>query len=147
MSTESTKKDLVPSDRIQLEGEARDRINRWTDELNQSHKGLRLSKSDLVSYLILSHPESLSTEENQKIRDAYFDQVRFASWILREAKAAQKRGEAIALDDLFGIAFAPPRKSQRKRPKPEALSEDMQQANPPQIEAGTGDGQEGGEMV
>ncbi len=102
MGTETTKKPMVPMDRISLQGEARERVQKWVEELNAQIKGLRLTKTDLVTYLILDHAETLSSDDVQKIRKSYFDEVRFATWLLKEVKDAQKRGETPSIEGLIG---------------------------------------------
>lgn len=140
MST-TTKKPQVPTDRIFLQGEARERIQRWTEELNQTFKGLRLTKTDLVSHFILSRPAELSAEDAKKVRDAYFDEVSFAAWVLREMKAAQKRGESTSLEELLGSAISPKRATKKKPKADPPLNEE------PQFEAGPGEPREGGDSL
>jgi len=115
MGTETTKQPLVPMDRIALQGEARDRVQRWAAELNTQIKGLRLTKTDLVTYLILDHAETLSAEDVLKIRKSYFDEVRFATWLLKEVKEAQKRGESPSIEGLIGMEK--PKRKPSKKPK------------------------------
>jgi hypothetical protein len=115
MGTETTKKILVPMDRISLQGEARDRVQKWVEELNTQIKGLRLTKTDLVTYLILDHAETLSADDVLKIRKGYFDEVRFATWLLKEVKEAQKRGETPSIEGLIGREK--PKRAPSKKPK------------------------------
>lgn len=145
MEETTMKKNQVPMDRIYLQGDAKDRIQRWADDLNTQFKGLRISKTDLVSYLIMSHDESLSADEAQDIRDTFFDQVRFASWILKELKEAQKRGETASIEDLLTTVVSNPKRTPRR--KKSGKPDEVPSLEPPQNEVGSSPDKEGGEMI
>jgi hypothetical protein len=88
-------------DRIVVTPEALQRLNGWLQTLEHSLKGVRLSRNQLVSWLISSHPESLSEEETSSIESRYFDEVKFAEWALRELKRSKAIGQSTTLAEII----------------------------------------------
>ena len=90
-------------DRVSLSPEALNRLGNWMAELEGRMKGSRITKSDLVNFLLLSHPASLSEREIELVAANHFDEVRFAAWALAEVKKAKAQGKNLSLSDVIGL--------------------------------------------
>jgi hypothetical protein len=113
--TQSTK---TPQERVTIHREAASRIDGWVTELQSTVRGLKLTRSDVVNWLVQSHSDSLTSREIEDIKQKYFDEVEFTEWALRELKEARGRGEKLSLSDLLGrnpsIQFNRPSATSRK---------------------------------
>ncbi len=88
-------------DRIKIGPEALSRLNQFSEQASECLRGVRLTRSDLVNFLILNRAENLSTEELKSLEEKYFDEVKFAQWAVEELKAAKIRGESISLATIL----------------------------------------------
>ncbi len=88
-------------DRIKISPEALSRLSLWNEEITGRLRGVKLTRSDLVNFLILNHEQALSSSELKELENRYFDEVKFAQWALEELKAARARGESLSLADIL----------------------------------------------
>jgi hypothetical protein len=91
-------------DRVSLTPEALTRLSSWIREAESRLKGSRLTKSDLVNFLVMSHSASLSEKELEQLERDHFDDVRFAAWALRQIKEARAQGKDLSLADVVNAA-------------------------------------------
>lgn len=94
-------------DRVSLSPEAVIRLNEWMDALETNARGIKISKNELVSFLILNHAVKLSESETLQLKDQYFDEVRFAEWAVQQLKAAKASGRHLTLSHVMGGAKCP----------------------------------------
>ena len=90
-------------DRVTLTPASLTRLAEWAKELEGHMKGSRVTKSDLVNFLVLSHSAQLSEREIEKLKTEHFDEVRFAEWALRQLKTAKAQGKALSLADIVKV--------------------------------------------
>lgn len=95
-NTVSNKKQRHP-DRITLPPSALEKLSRWIDLLHNKSAGIKVTRSDLVSWLISSHSENLSTNEISDLENKFFDNLKYAKWAVNEIKEAKARGEILNL--------------------------------------------------
>ncbi len=91
-------------DRVSLSPDSLNRLAGWTIDAEGHLKGSRLTKSDLVNFLIKSHSASLSERELEELERDHFDEVRFAAWALRQIKEARAQGKDLSLADVVNAA-------------------------------------------
>lgn len=91
-------------DRVTLSPESLARLAQWIGETQNQFKGTRITKTDLVDFLILSHSAHLSERELEQLQIQHFDEVRFASWALGQLKEARAQGKAVCLSDIISAA-------------------------------------------
>ncbi len=91
-------------DRVSLSPESLNRLSILILEAEGHLKGSRLTKSDLVNFLIKSHSASLSERELEELERDHFDEVRFAAWALRQIKEARAQGKDLSLADVVNAA-------------------------------------------
>ncbi len=92
------------SDRIKLNQEALSRLTQWCDDLETRLRGVKVTRSDLIHFLILNRKETLSDTEFEELEKIHFDEVRFAQWALEELKSARARGESRSLAEIVATA-------------------------------------------
>ncbi len=74
-------------------------LDRMAQAVNDGFAGGKVSRHDLVSWIVLYFEKESFQGSVEKIREDHFDQVMYLQSVLREAKRAQKAGatsEAIA---------------------------------------------------
>lgn len=97
----SRKRKQTHPDRISLSPASLAKLSLWIDQVHSQIRGVKLTRSQVVEWLIGSHEERLSANEIKKLEREHFDELKFAEWALRELKAARARGESISLSDLI----------------------------------------------
>jgi hypothetical protein len=106
-------------DRVTLDPVAITRLNGWIDEVRSQLRGVQISRSDLVNFLIIQRSEVLTSREIHLLKEAHFDESDFAQWALKEFKKAKDRGEDISLADILKPVFpaTSPRPKRVKKPE------------------------------
>lgn len=118
--TYSTKKQKHP-DRITLPPSALEKLGRWIDLLQNKSAGIKVTRSDLVTWLINSHSENLSTSEISDLEGKFFDNLKYAKWAVKEIMEARARGEVLNLrlvgnESKVGIASS--KRDRKKKENP-----------------------------
>ncbi len=113
------------SDRVTLDTEAFELIEKWFQQLQPHLKGSRLSRSDLVSEIIKQRSVELSTSELKTITESYFDPARALLWAVKEVRVAQKSGQPVDLGELLKSSILPRKTRKSKKAKPERKVEAM----------------------
>lgn len=102
---EKPKRPVVLQDRVTLTPSSSDKLLKMIEQLNDKFKGLiEINKSDLVNYFLEKQPEILSREHIEKLRAAFYDEVKFLSWALQKVKESKRSGQALSLDDLMHLS-------------------------------------------
>jgi hypothetical protein len=110
-------------DRVSLDGDSLERLNKWLAQLQEELQGIKVSRTDLVRWLIHSHAVLLTRNEMDGIREQCFDDVEYASWALRQVKKARAEGQKLSLQDVMKAHS--PRVARAKRThRARQLSED-----------------------
>lgn len=113
------------ADTIVITKEALAKIQSWIAQIEIQAPSIRLTRSQLVSWLLCHYSEQLSTDEIKKIENDFFDEVRFAQWAIKELKAAKGRGEAVTLSEIMSRNrdVNPVVSGRRGRPKKQPIKE------------------------
>lgn len=93
-------------DRIKISPEALTKLGKWNDEISRRLRGVKLTRSDLVNFLILNHEEQLSSRELGALEKEFFDEVKFAQWAVEELKSARSKGEQVTLAEIISTRRA-----------------------------------------
>jgi hypothetical protein len=106
-----------PRDRVTLDPVAVTRLDCWLNEIQSQLKGVRISRSDLVSFLIAQHSTALNSREIELLKNIHFDEAAFAEWALKEFRRAKDKGENPSLADILKPVFpaASPRPRKAKK--------------------------------
>jgi hypothetical protein len=93
-----------PVDRVILGKTEAQLVTKWVEQFNKKADGLiKVSKADMVNYLISSHQAKLSDEDIYKIALACYDETRWLSWSLMKLKQAKYNRVQLSFADV--IAF------------------------------------------
>jgi hypothetical protein len=103
-------------DRVTLDPVAVNRLDNWISQVQLQIKGVQVTRSDLVNFLISHHSEALTSIEIQLLKQAHFDEAEFAEWALKEFRKAKERGENPSLADILKPVL-PSSSPRRARPK------------------------------
>lgn len=88
-------------DRLRISAEALTRLNCFIEQVSERLRGVKVTRSELVNFLIMDRPEALSASELKGLESKYFDEVKFAQWAVEELKAAKVRGESSTLAEIL----------------------------------------------
>lgn len=87
-------------DRITLSPEALSRVNGWVDYFNGKSRAVKVTRNDIVNFLLLNRAVELSEPEQSELERLHFDEVKFATWALNTIREAKARGETLTLESL-----------------------------------------------
>jgi len=102
-AVEKKRKQKVAGNRILLKEEAANRVASWAGQVQAQLRGTRVGRNEIVNWLVLGHEPKLSSRELKDVEDTYYDEVKFASWALRQLKQARDQGRPISLTELLAI--------------------------------------------
>jgi hypothetical protein len=88
-------------DRIALAESELAKIDAWRVQIVAAQRGVRLSRCDLVRWLIETKPSELTTTESLAVGRRHFDEKRFLLDLTREFNSRKARGEEKILDKLL----------------------------------------------
>lgn len=88
-------------DRIRITADAVKRLRVWSEQMSDRLRGVTLTRSDLVNFLILNHPEALSPLEIRGLQAQHYDEVKLVQWALEELVAAKARGDDVTFHDIM----------------------------------------------
>lgn len=88
-------------ERVALSPKSVERLQGWLTQIGETLRGVRISKTELVNWVIEGQAANLSGPEMTRIEAEFFDELRFAEWAVRELKRARARGEKVTLQALM----------------------------------------------
>lgn len=90
------------SDRVLVGDNESKRLDEWIEVVDKKFQGfIKVTKSDLVNFLILDHHEQLSRDELERIKRSNYDEGRFLTWAVSKWKESQKIGDHFKMTDIF----------------------------------------------
>lgn len=96
-------KSAIQVDRVAIGKSEAEKIEAWILQLKNMSKGfLKLTKSDIVNFLIRDHKTDLSSKEIAQIRSDNYNPVRHMNWIAQELKTALSKNDFISVAILQG---------------------------------------------
>jgi len=119
---EPAKKRVRRSDRISLSSDSIKRIDGWLSQIAPRLKGVKLSRTDIVNWLVQVQADELSEQLQADIEKRYFDPVKALEWAAKMAKSAKGEGDDFDLRDFVEKnIFA--KRSTAKRRKPKSMTD------------------------
>ena len=108
-------------ERANLSKESLLKVNGWVDQLKPKLRGSKISRSDLINWLVAQKSETLTDREVAELVTTYFDPVKALEWAVAEVKSAKSRGEEIDLGAFVSEKFGTKKpKTRRKKAAKEA---------------------------
>ena len=109
-------------ERANLSKESLLKVNGWVDQLKPKLRGSKISRSDLINWLVAQKSEVLTEREVAELVTTYFDPVKALEWAVAEVKSAKSRGEEIDLGAFVSEKFVTKKpKTRRKKAAKEAI--------------------------
>src|ERR1700693_187365 len=81
--------------RVALEDESVNKIDRWVEQVNREAKGVRIKRNELLDWMVQSLPDTLKSRQIKRISKRFYDAVIYMESELKKAKEARARGETI----------------------------------------------------
>jgi len=115
----SVKSISVKQERATLNPQVSAKVDKWLKQIEDKLSGsVSINKSDLVNFFLEKQADVLSKDQIEKIREAFFDEVRFAQWALQQVKESKKKGESLSLKDVINLSRALDADAPKKPRKP-----------------------------
>lgn len=117
----SVKSISVKQERATLSPQVSTKVDVWLKQIENKLSGsVSINKSDLVNFFLEKQTDVLSKDQIEKIREAFFDEVRFAQWALQQVKESKKKGESLSLKDVINLSRALDTDTPKKPRKPKS---------------------------
>lgn len=115
----SVKSISVKQERATLSPQVSTKVDVWLKQIEDKLSGsVSINKSDLVNFFLEKQADVLSKDQIEKIREAFFDEVRYAQWALQQVKDSKKKGESLSLKDVINLSRALDADTPKKPRKP-----------------------------
>lgn len=115
----SVKSISVKQERATLSPQVSAKVDAWLKQIEEKLSGsVSINKSDLVNFFLEKQADVLSKDQIEKIRETFFDEVRFAQWALQQVKESKKKGESLSLKDVINLSRALDTDAPKKPRKP-----------------------------
>lgn len=99
--TNKKTKNETQIDRVILGKTEAELLAKWVEDFNRKADGLiKVSRADVVNFLIANHATVLSNEETQTLAIRNFDEARWLAWSMLKMKEAKKKGSRLSFDEL-----------------------------------------------
>ena len=95
------KKSTFP-DRVNLTYGQSKRLEIWVQQIKEVTQGaLRISKSDLVNFVLEEMNKDLSEEQMIRLEIKFYNETRWLAWAMGQIKKAEKEERKLQLEDLM----------------------------------------------
>ncbi len=89
-------------DRIILKSSERSILDRWIAQIEKQYDGLiKVTKSDLMSFLIRNREHNLSDTEIKQLGVELYDEMRWINRAIEKVRQSKREGSLIRLEDLM----------------------------------------------
>ena len=122
-------------DRVTLTPELLSKLDGWMKQVTDKHRGVRLTRNNIVDWLIGSYPAELPNADIKIIAERFYDEERFLKDAIRELRSKKSRGENVSLADILANVGSQKPSSPRKPRKPKVVAEPQVNANSPEATA------------
>ena len=122
-------------DRVTLTPELLSKLDGWMKQVTDKHRGVRLTRNNMVDWLIGSYPAELPSADVKTIAERFYDEERFLKDAIRELRSKKSRGENVSLADILANVGSQKPSSPRKPRKPKVVAEPQVNANSPDATA------------
>ena len=119
-------------DRVTLTPELLSKLDGWMKQVTDKHRGVRLTRNNIVDWLIGSYPAELPSGDVKTIAERFYDEERFLKDAIRELRSKKLRGENVSLVDILANVGSQKPKTPRKPRKPKVAAEPQANANSPE---------------
>ena len=88
-------------DRVTLQPLHLAKIDAWMGQVTSKHRGVHLTRNNVIDWLIGSLPAELSRSDEAALAARFYDEERFLRSVVREMRSRKARGESVSLAVLL----------------------------------------------
>lgn len=121
---QSESKEKIRRDFIALTEHSSQKITAWLDQIRTKKKGVKVTKKDLLNWIIERNSDVLSNSDLNAIVERFYDEEALLRQLLRDVKKARQEGSTEASLELI----VRPKKTEPKK-EPSAPDEGNQNEN------------------
>ena len=110
-------------DRVTLTPDLLAKLEGWMKQVTDKHRGVRLTRNNVVDWLIGSYPPELPNGDVKIIAERFYDEERFLKDAIRELRSKKSRGENVDLAELLANVGSQKPKAVRKPRKPKVVTD------------------------
>jgi len=88
-------------DRVTLPPELLSKLDAWMKHITDRHRGVRLTRNNMIEWLISSYPNELPSVDIKTIAERFYDEERFLKDAIRELRLKKARGENVSLAEIL----------------------------------------------
>jgi hypothetical protein len=122
---EEKKTRLRHAENVTLKQEILEKVNGWLHQLTDRYKGMKVSRPELVNWMLGECPQQLSEEHMRDISGKFFNDVDFMKWAIRELKESEAKGLKISLDQIMANREAGKKRRKERIPRKKRISNDQ----------------------
>ena len=122
-------------DRVTLTPELLSKLDGWMRQVTDKNRGVRLTRNNIVDWLIGSYPTELPSTDVKTIAERFYDEERFLKDAIRELRSRKSRGENVSLADILANVGSQKPFSPRRPRQPKVAAEPQATGNSPQATA------------
>lgn len=111
------------TDRVCLTNSNTKLVERHLNQVNETVPNLKLTKFDMVNWLLQSRAAKLTQRELAAIERAYFDPVKALEAVTLEVKGKQGKGEDLDVEALLNEKLLLKKRRSSKRKPPSKIKE------------------------
>ena len=95
------RKKIPKQERVTIHETVREKLEKLTLQANEALQGVAtVAKSDVVTLVVQSHPDTLSRAQVENLKATHFDEIKFASWLRMRLSDARTHGQELSLLEL-----------------------------------------------
>lgn len=98
---ESKKPKLEKVDRIPLSQKSTEIVEATIEQMLKKHPGVKMNKKDFINWLIEDSFEKLTPQDEKRLFDRFYDEIKFIERSLRDLKKKRQSGEVVSLEKIL----------------------------------------------
>ncbi|MCX6125601.1 MAG: hypothetical protein NTV34_12780 [Proteobacteria bacterium] len=88
-------------DRVVLTEKSLEKVTGWIDSIAPRLKGAKVTRADLVNWLISNQGGELTVDQQAEIEQYFFDPIKAVAWVTGEIQRRQKSGEEFDVQEFI----------------------------------------------
>ncbi|MCX6117346.1 MAG: hypothetical protein NT027_07390 [Proteobacteria bacterium] len=93
------------SDHVVLDDASIAKVSGWIHSINPKLKGSKVTKSDLVNWILSQQAHDLTENQQSEIEQHFFDPVKAVAWVTDEIQRRQKAGEKFDVQEFINASL------------------------------------------
>ncbi|MEI8025260.1 MAG: hypothetical protein WCI18_02825 [Pseudomonadota bacterium] len=119
-------------DRVTLPPELISKLDAWMKHITDRHRGVRLTRNNMIEWLISSYPNELPSADIKTIAEQFYDEERFLKDAIHELRLKKARGENVSLAEILAKGGPQKTPNPKRTTKPKVAAKVATTANGPE---------------